>query len=172
MKNKAMPGAVGKVWAFLKKNVFVTAVLLVGLVLILLPTGGGPSEKGAEPRGEPPGAEFSLAEMERHIASALSQIQGAGRVTVVLTLRCGAEQVLAKDTEESSEKSDGRDSPERASNAAQPPSSYRAAGKPRDAEVHISGISRRPGGGRGVDDAAVKLQLVRAVGADGPLQTK
>jgi stage III sporulation protein AG len=165
MKNKVMPETVGKVWAFLKKNVFVTVVLLVGLVLILLPTGGGTPEKNAEPPSGPPDAEFSLAAMERRIASALSQIQGAGKVTVVLTLKCGVEQVLAKDTEESSEKRGGGDATEHS--AERRLTTVVVSGGGGEAPVTLKYIYPEYLGAlvvaEGADDAAVKLQLVRAV---------
>ena len=37
--SKNMPEIAGKIWAVIKKNKFVMIVLVIGLVLILLPTG-------------------------------------------------------------------------------------------------------------------------------------
>jgi stage III sporulation protein AG len=84
--SKNMPEITGKIWAAVKKNKFVMIVLAVGLVLILLPIGsrGGNTETAADAS---PSAVFSLSEQEERIAAALSMIEGAGQVEVVLTLK-------------------------------------------------------------------------------------
>ncbi|NMA25525.1 MAG: hypothetical protein GX936_07655 [Clostridiales bacterium] len=60
MKNKIMPETLGKIWGLLKKNKYVMAVLLVGLVLILLPTGAPAAHKNAD-RSTGAQTEFSLS---------------------------------------------------------------------------------------------------------------
>lgn len=86
----------------LDKYKFVFLVILAGAALLLLPSfgGGGTQEK-------PPAAptataeEFSVEAMERKLEEALSQVDGAGKATVVLTLRSGPRQVVAQDGKQS-----------------------------------------------------------------------
>ncbi len=81
----------------LKKNKFVLIILLIGALLIILPIGGskGESKKNDEQKLSVP--EFSLTEEESKLEKAIAQIEGAGRVTVMLTLRSGVSQELAID---------------------------------------------------------------------------
>ena len=85
--------------AALEKYKFLLLVLLAGLLLLLLPSSGG--TQGAEPAAQAEEAFLSLAELEEKLARTLSKIEGAGEVTVALTLRSGARQVLAQDVAES-----------------------------------------------------------------------
>jgi len=84
--------------AKLKKNGLIAAALVLGAVLLLMPTGSSGSGTPDERSGlsEPV---FSLSEQERKLEEALSQIEGAGKVKVVLTLKSGAERVLASNEE-------------------------------------------------------------------------
>ena len=74
----------------------VLLVLAVGLALLLWPQG---SDGGAEAQAQPEtsASEFQVEALEQRLAAALSQIQGVGEATVVLTLESGARQVLATD---------------------------------------------------------------------------
>ena len=81
------------------KYKYVLLVVLVGAVLLLWPSG-----KGTE--SSDPGAQtwtgvdlFGVEELEEKLEKALSQVEGAGKVTVVLTLEESAKQVLAQDEE-------------------------------------------------------------------------
>jgi stage III sporulation protein AG len=180
MKNKGMTELVAKLWSFIKKNVFVIAVLLVGLVLILLPTGSQTAKKDAGTAGKTSGAEFSLSDTERRIASALSQIQGAGKVAVVLTARCGTEQVLARDETESNSTAGKGDSPE--SSDQRSSTVVIVSNGSAESPVLLKYIYPEYLGAlvvaEGADNAAVKLQLTRAVsgltalGADKIVVTK
>ena len=77
----------------LEKYKYALLVVAAGVVLLLLPGGG--EEKNQE---VPQQAEtFDLVEFEKKLAQVLSQVQGAGRVEVVLTLAGGSRQVLAQD---------------------------------------------------------------------------
>jgi stage III sporulation protein AG len=86
-----------KVMEAFKKRVGILAlvVVLFGALLLLLPPGGG--EEAAEAAPETRGEDFTLTGTEARIASALSQIEGAGRVEVVLTLKTGGQSVIAQD---------------------------------------------------------------------------
>lgn len=82
--------------ASLEKHRLVWLVILAGLVLLLLPMG----EKEEEPQLQTAQSGFDLTAMEDRLAQALSKIDGAGEVTVVLTVRDGPRQVLAQDSRE------------------------------------------------------------------------
>lgn len=82
----------GALW----KYRYVLLVVLVGAVLLLLPTGGGAS---AQPDGTAAGAalDYDPSELETRLEAVLSRVEGAGEVEVVLTVRSGPRQVLAED---------------------------------------------------------------------------
>lgn len=85
----------------LGKHKYVLLVLLVGVLVILWPS----SERQAGPQTtaeeQAPRLTFSLAAEEQRIAAALSQIAGAGEVTVVLSLKTSLEQEVAVDEDAS-----------------------------------------------------------------------
>ena len=82
----------GALW----KYRYVLLVVLVGAVLLLLPTGGGAS---AQPDGTAAGAalDYDPSELEARLEAVLSRVEGAGEVEVVLAVRSGPRQVLAED---------------------------------------------------------------------------
>ena len=181
MKNKNVPELFGKIWELIKKNKFVMVVLLVGLVLILLPTGAQTQKKDAGTGGKQTPADFSLSDTENRIAAALSKIQGAGKVSVVLTLRCGTEQVLARDESMSNSSKGTGDSAETSAEKSVT-TVVISAGSSNETPITLKYIYPEYLGAlvvaEGADDAAVKLQLVRAVagltglGADKIVVTK
>ena len=71
--------------ASLEQHRLVWLVILAGVALLLLAT-------------ETVQSQFDLNAMEGRLSEALSKIEGAGEVTVVLTVRDGPRQVLAQDT--------------------------------------------------------------------------
>ena len=82
----------------LGKYQYVLLLLLVGALLLALPTGGGKSDSGAEDR-TPEGEDISIAwtDLDQRLEDALSQIEGAGKVRVILTVKEGPRQVLAQE---------------------------------------------------------------------------
>ena len=80
--------------ASLDRHRLVWLVILAGLVLLLLPMG----ERGETPDRSPAQTQFDLTALEDRLSRALSKIDGAGEVTVVLTVRDGPRQILAQDT--------------------------------------------------------------------------
>ncbi|MDR2615550.1 MAG: stage III sporulation protein AG [Oscillospiraceae bacterium] len=77
---------------------FAAIIIVFGVALLLLP--GGEKEAAPErpPPEETPGeARFSVEETERRFEETLGQIEGAGRVAVMLTLRSDGETFLATD---------------------------------------------------------------------------
>ncbi len=80
----------------LKKNRVLLIALAAGILLLLiLPRGeSGQKTDAADSFASP---EFSLEDEEEKIADALSKIEGAGKVTVLLTLRSGMSREIAED---------------------------------------------------------------------------
>ena len=79
------------------KYKYVLLVALVGAVLLLWPTGGGSHKSPTSGQTREGGDLFRVEELEEKLEKALSQVEGAGQVTVVLTLEESAKQVLAQD---------------------------------------------------------------------------
>ena len=83
--------------ASLTRHPVIWLAMLAGLVLLSLPSGERGGTPGAETAERT--ASFDLTEIETRLAETLSRIQGAGEVTVMLTVRDGPRQVLAQDTQ-------------------------------------------------------------------------
>ena len=80
----------------LKKYRLAALVLLLGVVLMLLPTGGKAQTSGDG--GETLWETFSLEETEKRMAEVLGSVEGVGKVRVMLTLRSGETLSLAEDS--------------------------------------------------------------------------
>ena len=80
----------------LKKYRLAALVVLLGVVLMLLPTGGKVQTSGDG--GETLWETFSLEETEKRMAEVLGTIDGVGRVRIMLTLRAGSTLRLAEDS--------------------------------------------------------------------------
>lgn len=79
------------------KRLWLIPALLLGLLLLLLP------KKTAGPAAsETQSVDFSLEAEEKRIAAALSRIEGAGTVTVVLTVDRSEEREYARNTDSDS----------------------------------------------------------------------
>ena len=84
------------VWSRYK---YALLVIAAGALLLLLPEGQTGQETAPAAQDTP--AAFDVEEMEEKLERALSQIEGAGEVTVVLTLKESARQVVAQDIQTS-----------------------------------------------------------------------
>ena len=148
--------AVKRLSTTLEKYKFILLVLLVGIVLLLLPDAPA-GEEQATPE-EASAIDFSLAQMEEKLEETLSKIEGAGEVTVALTLRTGTRQILAQDMTVSEREGDR--SEERSTVVI-------SGGSGREGAVALEQLAPQfrgavvvcPGG----DDPAVQLRLVEAV---------
>ncbi len=98
MDIKNVPEAFKKVWEKVKSIKYVLIVVLVGLVLIILPD-STEKKQTANSEESKKVTEFSLSEEEIRIAEALSEIDGAGNVRVVLSVCSSEEKIIAVDTE-------------------------------------------------------------------------
>ena len=86
----------GAVWKALDRYKYVLVVIAVGIVLLLWPT--GERKQNAGTAGAAGAWEtFDLEELEEKLSRTLSKVEGAGEVTVTLTVKSGMEQVLASD---------------------------------------------------------------------------
>ncbi|WP_294547446.1 stage III sporulation protein AG [uncultured Pseudoflavonifractor sp.] len=93
--------------ALFQKYKYVLVVIAAGIILLLLPfrSEDNPAAGDAETRTERGETVFQVEEMERRLEQALSRVDGAGEVTVVLTVKSGARQILAQDSSRSAEES-------------------------------------------------------------------
>lgn len=87
-----------KLFALLKKYKYLLLVIAVGLLFLLLPS-SGKKETASSAAGSTPfqAQVFELEEVERKFEEILSQVEGAGQVHLVLTVRGGTRQVFARD---------------------------------------------------------------------------
>lgn len=84
-----------QLWKLLDKYKYVLLALAAGVALLLWPAGG--EEKLAPSAPDAVSEEFDLAALEEKLSRTLSQVEGAGKVTVTLTLKSGMEQVPVTD---------------------------------------------------------------------------
>ncbi|MEG0765488.1 MAG: stage III sporulation protein AG [Pseudoflavonifractor sp.] len=87
-----------KISGVLGQYKYIALVILVGIVLLILPPISGRGASAPKTGGEAAlGMEFDLPAAEKRLEKALSDIQGAGKTTVVLTLKSSTRQVIAQD---------------------------------------------------------------------------
>lgn len=143
----------------LEKYKYVLLILLAGILLLLLPGINTGDEKtgGADP---PEGADFNVVELERKLEDALSQVDGAGDVSVVLTVKGSSRQILAQDVTSSS---NGEENEEvRTTVVISQGSGQEKAVSLQQVYPSFQGaLVVCPGG----ENAQVRLKLVRAVSA-------
>ena len=86
-----------RLMGLLEKYKFVLLVLLAGILLLLLPTfEGGDGTGGAGGTDPPSELAFDLEGLEKKLSDTLSEVEGAGEVSVV-TVKASTRQVLAQD---------------------------------------------------------------------------
>ena len=147
---KRVAGALGK-------YKYVLLVALVGALLLVWPA--GEKEKTTSPETTQEQI-FQVDQIERKLEKALAQIEGAGEVTVVLTIQGGPRQVLAQDGSATEEES--RTSRETSTillskgSGHQEPAVVQELGPVYQGALVVS---------QGGDDPQVKLALYEAVSA-------
>jgi stage III sporulation protein AG len=148
-----------KILSALEKYKFVLLVILAGVLLLSLASlGETKSDQRAEAESET--ASFDLDEMEARLEQALSKIDGAGKVTVVLTVKAGVRQVIAQD--ETSSVKDGDTQQETNAVVVSKGSGYEDVVALQEIYPQFQGALVVCAGG---GDPAVKLKLVEAVSA-------
>ncbi len=106
MKTKFGIPSVEKLTDLLKRYKFVIVLIVVGLVLLALPETTEKEELSDSSRIAGTEEDFSVDVLEEKLSEILSRIEGAGDVSVMLTVRSGMERVLATDTEVSEQESE------------------------------------------------------------------
>ena len=81
------------------------AVIAVGVLLLL--SAKVPASEPAKEEGTQTEAAFDLQTFQQSVADSLAQIEGAGRVEVLLSLEAGEESVYASDVSQSSQSTGG-----------------------------------------------------------------
>lgn len=83
--------------ALLRRYQYAAIAVAAGVVLLLLAGGGESARDSPEQQSARQEESFDLEDFEDRLEKALSQLEGAGQVQVVLTLKSGSRQVLAQD---------------------------------------------------------------------------
>ena len=155
----------GKLAKMLKKYKYAALVLLLGIALLLLPSG---KNKKEVQESKTVSAELDddgyAALTEQRLTQMLSQIDGAGRVEVMLTLRTGSRTRYQTDTQlsESTAEDGTQKSEERKTVILSEGSAYdKAAVAAVDYPLFQGALILS----EGADSASVKLALIQAVSA-------
>lgn len=137
-------------------------VILVGV--LLLTSGMQPTSNAQEQAAEQADHGFDLQAFQQSVADSLSQIDGAGRVTVLLSLETGEESVYAADVSKSSQTTDNN-----SNESYESTTSILSDGSYGEAPILIKSKYPTFRGAvilcEGADDDAVRLQIVHAVSA-------
>ena len=152
-----------KLLSGLKRYKYVALVILIGLALLLIPTKSTQKKTDPETKQTNDEAAF-LADVEQRLALTLAQMQGAGEVRVMLTLKTGAETRYQTDVSTATEtgQSGERSSREQKTVILSTGSAY------DEAAVSAVEYPRFQGAlilCQGADDPSVKLNCINAVSA-------
>ena len=149
-------------WARYK---YFLAVIAVGVLLLL--SAKVPASEPAKEEGTQTEAAFDLQTFQQSVADSLAQIEGAGRVEVLLSLEAGEESVYASDVSQSSQSTGG--SSDSTSETYQSTMSILSDGSYGEAPVLIKSKYPTFRGAvilcEGADSDTVRLQIVQAVSA-------
>jgi len=94
MDAEAVKKKAAKLFKKLGAYKYVLLVIAVGALLLLWPAG---EKQEASSQTAAPEEDFSVSQLERQLEEVLGKIDGAGRVSVMLTVKSGMERVLAQD---------------------------------------------------------------------------
>lgn len=95
MKGAVWPACLERIGAAVGKYKYVFFVMLLGVFLLLLPDRDREEQVGTAVLEEE--APFQVEAVEQKLEEALSKVEGAGQVTVVLTVKGGSRRILAQD---------------------------------------------------------------------------
>ena len=157
MRLQWKPPEAEQLWKLLDKYKYVLLLLVVGLALLLWPAG----EKEREEESSPETAleDFDLDALEEKLSRTLSRIEGAGKVTVALTVKSGMEQVPL--TDRSTSAAERGNSVEEKTVIISTGSGQEAVVRVRRGPVFQGAVVVSEGG----DRAEVRLLLTQAVAA-------
>lgn len=94
-----------KITEFIKKYKYILLIGLCGIVLILIPVNNQKKEESNVVEKEIVG--FNVEEYEHKLEEILSQVEGAGKVNVMLSLKSGVETIYAKEGSNQTSESKG-----------------------------------------------------------------
>ena len=157
MKFQWKPPQAQQLWKLLDKYKYVLIVLAAGLALLLWPT--GEREQLEAPSSSAGAEDFDLAALEEKLSQTLSQVEGAGKVTVILTVKSGMEQVPL--TDRSTAVSERENSVEEKTVVINTGSGQEAVVRVQRSPVFQGAVVVSQGG----DRAEVRLLLTQAVSA-------
>ena len=149
-------------WARYK---YFLAVIAVGVLLLL--SAKLPASELEKAEGTQSEAAFDLQTFQQSVADSLAQLEGAGRVEVLLSLEAGEESVYASDVSQSSQSTGG--SSDSTSETYQSTMSILSDGRYGETPVLIKSKYPTFRGAvilcEGADSDTVRLQIVQAVSA-------
>lgn len=99
MKTKFAFPSMEKLRAFFRQYKLIVVLLAVGGILLLLPQNKGDVVVSGPEIMTAKEEDFSVEHLEHKLSEILSRIEGAGRVSVMLTVKSGAERIYASDRE-------------------------------------------------------------------------
>lgn len=99
MKQKLKLLSADKLREFVKRNKVVFVMIIAGIAILAIPT-GRTSRNKMNTVGQAYTEEFSLEEFEEDVCKILSQICGAGEVSVMLTVSGETERIFATNREQ------------------------------------------------------------------------
>lgn len=83
---------------FLKQYKYVLVIIVAGILLLLWPSGEDKTSITTESGMTGGEEDFSVEALEERLSQVLSKVEGAGEVSIVLTVQSGMERVLAADS--------------------------------------------------------------------------
>jgi len=101
MKGKFSLPSAEKIAVFLKQYKFILILILMGLVLLMLSNERESDRTSAQDFCAGVEEDFSVAALEGKLGQILSQVEGAGEVSVMLTVQSSARRIYAADREQS-----------------------------------------------------------------------
>ena len=148
------------------KYKYVLLICVVGLLLAAWPTSDARPEKGTASQADVSALFPETEDLERSLEDTLSQIEGVGRVQVMLTVKSGNQAVYAFDSQRNESRKTGSDSAEITSEeqksmvfsggSSQTPVTIRTDGPQYQGIVIVCD---------GADSAVIQLELTEAVRA-------
>lgn len=113
MKMKPKFPSVDKIKDYLGRYKYVLVVVLAGVILLTMPTGNDNKAPTCVEGISGEEEDFSINALEDKIEAILSEMEGVGKVTVMLTVRTGMERILAaeREVQEGTDKQNIQESP-------------------------------------------------------------
>lgn len=166
MKGLDMAGLTERLRSWAGKYRYVLLVILAGVVLLLLPTGGKEQESGTAETAAVSAQALDTGALEEKLERALSRVRGAGEVDVVLSVEAGPRQIWAMDRKREQEADAVRE---------EESAVILSRGSGQEETVPVQQISPRFRGAlvvcSGGDDPSVRLAMTEAVSAITGLST-